>query len=589
MLTHLIIRNFAIIDELEIAFSEGFTVVTGQTGAGKSILVNALNLVLGGRASMDVIRSQAPEAVVEAIFEPEGHHGWAKINAWLEERGIELGDGQLIVRRIVARSGRNKVFINGSAVRVSTLRELTRGMVDISGQHEHYSLMDASRHVLILDGFAGLEERRERVSEAVDRLRALTREVEALQRGERERLTQIDFLRFQLDEIDSAELDPDEEEALQTEMQRLRHAEQLREVAQGARHRLYEGELAVVDVVSGICHDLDRVASMDPRLGTVQESLESARIQLEDVAVELRSYAQEVDDDPRRLMQVETRLEKIERLKRKHGVDVAAILKRADEMRSELERLERTEERIDEALVQMQALQKVVLAQARTLSERRKEAARRLTQLVESELAVLGMKGCRFEVIIEHGEQDGQVVTDTALAGLGALGPYGIDQVEFAIAPNRGEEPKPMARIASGGELSRIMLAIKSGLLMTDTVATYVFDEIDTGIGGSVAEVVGRKIKEVSRNRQVICITHLPQIASFGHWHMVVEKCHHVDRTVSSIRQLSDNERVGEVARMLGGVTITQKTLDHAEEMIVAAASFGGEVLEGSSASPSTS
>lgn len=573
MLTHLIIRNFAIIDELEIAFREGLTVVTGETGAGKSILVNALNLVLGGRASVDVIRSHANEAVVEAIFEPnEGT--WARISPLMEARGIDTQEQLLIVRRIVNRTGRNKVFVNGCAVSVSSLRGLARGLVDISGQHEHYSLLDESTHVLTLDAFAGLDERRESVEEAVERLRALEREVRQLQSNEQARLTQIDFLRFQLDEIDAAELDPDEEEALQTEMHRLRNAEQLRDMALGARYQLYDGEHAVVDTVSQICHDLERAASMDVSLGEVHESLESARIQLSEAASELRSYAQDIESDPRQLAQVEARVEKIERLKRKHGGDLGAVILRADSMRAELERLERAEERIDEAVAQRKALEKVVLAQARTLSERRKEAARRLTELVESELAVLGMAGCRFEVVITHSLGDGEVTADATEAGLAALGPYGMDLVAFAIAPNRGEEPKPMARIASGGELSRIMLAIKSGLLMTDTVESYVFDEIDSGIGGSVAEVVGRKIKEVARNRQVICITHLAQIASFGDWHMVVEKVHHTERTVSSIRQLAYAERVGEVARMLGGVTITPKTMAHAEEMISAAADY---------------
>ncbi len=575
MLTHLIIKNFAIIDALEIAFSEGFTAVTGETGAGKSILVNALNLVLGGRATTDLIRSRAEEAVVEAIFEPSPVW-WQKMKPALSRQGIEIEE-QLIVRRILARSGRNKVFINGCATRVSALRELMRGLVDISGQHEHYSLMDAASHVRILDGFASLDERREAVAEAVGRLRALGREADQLQRGERQRLTQIDFLRFQLEEIDAAELDPDEEDGLMTEMRQLRHAEQLREVAAGATHRLYEGEHSAADVVSEICHELARATGVDARLSPILELLETARIQLVEVSGELRDYAEMVDADPRRLAQIEVRIDRIERLKRKHGSGVKVILARAAEMREELEHLERAEARIDEAQLQEKTLRKVVLAQARTLSHLRKEAGRRLTQLVEGELGMLGMAGCRFEVLIQHMGEGGELLEDASQAGVSALGPEGIDQVEFAIAPNQGEELRGMARIASGGELSRIMLAIKSGLLMTDPVESYVFDEIDSGIGGRVAEVVGRKLKEVARNRQVISITHLPQIASFADWHMVVEKRQGHDRTVSTIRQLSEPERVREVARMLGGVTITQKTLDHAEEMITKAASFDPE------------
>lgn len=571
MLTHLVIRNFAIIDALELPLCEGFTALTGETGAGKSIIINALNLLLGGRASADLVRGGAEEAVVEGIFEPDAE-ALGRLNPALALRGIETGE-QLIVRRIVSREGRNKVFVNGCAVRLTTLRELTRGLVDISGQHEHYSLLEASRHVLTLDTFAGLSEDRAVMAEAVGRLRALSREVAELQRGERARLAQIDFLRFQVDEIEGAGLDPGEEEGLMQECQRLRHAAQLAQVAFGAFNLLYEGEPSAVDMVSQTCGRLERAAQVDARLEGLVELLESARIQLGEAASSLRIYAESLEDDPRRLAEVTERLGLIERLKRKHGDSTAQVLAVAAQMRADLAELEGAEVRVGAAQRERDALARVVLAQARTLSERRRKAAARLEALVEAELELLELGGCRFQIQIVHRHADGDTTEDAGQATAASLTAHGIDEVEFLIAPNRGEPPRSMAKIASGGELSRIMLALKGVLLRGDPVETYVFDEVDTGIGGRTAEVVGRKIKEVSRSRQVICITHLPQIASFADWHMVVQKRHQGDKTVSSVELLSETERIAEVARMLGGVTITPKTLAHAEEMIAKAAS----------------
>ncbi len=569
MLSHLVIRNFAIIDALELSLGEGFSVLTGETGAGKSIIINALHLLLGGRASAELVRAGEDEAVVEGIFEPVGEVR-ERLNHALALRGMETGD-QLIVRRIVHREGRNKVFLNGCATRVSVLRELARGLVDISGQHEHYSLLDITRHVTYLDAFAGLTEDAGRVAEVVEQLQGLNREVRSLQQGERARLAQIDFLRFQLQEIDEAELEPGEEETLFREAQRLRNAEQLAEVAFGACDLLYEGESAVVDVVSEMCGRLARAARTDDQLAQAVEMLESARIQLSEAAVELRTYTEDLESDPRRLEQVSQRLTRLDRLKRKHGESVEVVLEVGEQMRAELEELEGAEMRVESAQERSEALTRVALAQARTLSERRKKASKRLQTLVEAELSQLGMQGCVFRVQIVHRQLEGGVTEETALATASALTSAGIDEVEFLIAPNRGDIARPMAKIASGGELSRIMLAIKSVLLRGDPVETYVFDEVDTGIGGRTAEVVGRKIRDVSCSRQVICITHLPQIASFADWHMVVEKTHLTDRTVSSVRTLTHHERVAEVARMLGGLTITQKTLDHAEEMIAKA------------------
>lgn len=566
MLTHLVIKDFAVIEHVEIPFRAGFTVVTGQTGAGKSMLVSALNLILGGRASTDVVRAGADAAVVQAIFEPSPS-ATAAVEPLLVERGIDAGN-QLIVRRIVSRAGRNKVFINGCAVPLVVLREVTRGLVDISGQHEHISLADAARHVRLLDAFAGLEEERNRVAEGVGQLRTLDAEVRSLQEGLRERLARIDFLQFQVNEIDDAELAEGEDERLREESLRLANAGRLREVAVGARETLYDGQHAVIDRLAGCLRDLESVVELDPQLDGPRQLLEEASIQLSEAASDLRSYADGLDSDPARLSIVEDRLAAMKRLFRKHGTTVAEVLARREEMVEELDAAHGADARIEEALAEREELLKALLAQARTLSARRKDAATTLEALVSEELEELGMGGTRFAVTISHALEGGATTQDAALVDGTALTSTGIDLVEFQMATSRAEPLRSLGRIASGGELSRLMLAIKSVLLRTDEVDTYVFDEVDTGIGGAIAEVVGRKIKNVAPSRQVLCITHLPQIAACGDWHLLVEKRHADDTTVSKVRSLDHGERVDEVARMLGGVTVTATTLAHAEEMM---------------------
>jgi len=566
MLSHLAITNFALIDALEIEFADGMTVITGETGAGKSILVDALNLVLGGRGSTECIRTDADKATVQAIFELSNAHNEA-LRPMLEERGIDC-DRQLIVRRIVARNGRNKVFINGCATRLNTLRDIARGLVDISGQHEHYSLLDPHGHADVLDAFAGLSSIKERVASAVAQLRALRREVRSLQQGERERLARIDYLQFQLDEIEAARLSRGEEDAIVEELSVLRNAEKLRQGATDAVYRVTESDGAIADLLAEAIGRLARVASLDRRLSPAMELLESARIQLAEASHELRAYTDDIDGDPGRLSELEDRWQLIDRLKRKHGPSVEAILEHAERMSAEFEALRRAESRIDEANAEMKALQKSVMAQARNLSADRKKAALRLTTIIEEELGHLGMGKCRFQVVFTHRDDEGAATDDPDRAGVASLSDNGIDEIEFLISPNPGEGFKPMAKIASGGELSRIMLAIKSALMMVDPVSTYVFDEVDTGIGGRVAEVVGRKIRDVAKSHQVMCITHLPQIAAFANHHMVVEKAEQNGRTVSVLRRLSERERTLEVARMLGGETLTETTIEHASEMI---------------------
>ncbi|MEL6181895.1 MAG: DNA repair protein RecN, partial [Myxococcota bacterium] len=534
--------------------------------AGKSILVGALGLVLGGRASAEMVRYDAREAVVEAIFELTGSTR-AKVEALLEPRGIPSGD-QLIIRRIISRTGRNKVFINGSAARVAFLQELTQGLVDIIGQHASYSLLDPVNHVGILDAFGGLVEEAERVSLGVEQLRDLEREVRRLRSSERERLARMDYLTFQLNEIEEVEIDLETDAHLDQELEVLRNAERLRDLASGACYGLYEGEGSVADVLSAIGDGVQRAAAIDPSLDAMLSQLEAARIQLVETARDLRRYAEHVDADPTRLDRLEERIQVLNRLKRKHGGELSDVMTRAGEMRAELEGLERAELRIDEAEAEAAELLRSVMAQARTLSRRRHKAARRLQEVVEEELKDLSMERCRFMTQIRYRDGAGGWVEDVDLAAPESLTPHGIDHVEYLISPNPGMGWGPLAKIASGGELSRIMLALKGALMTSDPVPTYIFDEVDTGIGGRVADVVGRKIREVSQGRQVLCITHLPQVASYADHHVLVEKHQKANGTTSSLRPLDPEQRTMEIARMLGGSTITRKTLEHAEEMI---------------------
>ncbi|MFP4601093.1 MAG: DNA repair protein RecN, partial [Persicimonas sp.] len=528
MLSHLVIRNFAIIEHLEIPFYDGYTVLTGETGAGKSIIIDALNLLLGGRASTDVIRSDEDEAVVEAIFAPDPEQ-IGPINARLAEEGIEAGD-ELLVRRIVSRSGRNKVFINGGLSTVSSLDEVTSGLVDISGQHEHYSLFDVGRHVSMLDGFCDNAALGEQMRAAYERVAQCRRELARIHKGVQERLNRIDFLRFQLEAIEEAELELDEEDKLNAELQTLKHAEKIVAATQQAGYLCYEGNSAAAEQLAEAMDSLSQAARWDPNLAELADRVEEARIQVEEVARELATYNRDIDDDPARLDDVVERLEVIKRLKRKHGVgDVEGILKKAGWMREELDELENAEERGDALEKELEKAKKDALDIAHKLSKQRRKAAGQLQERIESELDDLNMKHTRFVVSFEPAELPKKSElhdesSDIAQTISEQLGPDGFDQIEFLIAPNAGEEPRPLAKTASGGELSRIMLAFKSVLVERDHVVTYIFDEVDTGIGGKTADVVGEKIKRTAEGHQVLCITHLPQIASRSDHHYLVEK-----------------------------------------------------------------
>ena len=548
MLTDLHIRNFAIIDTLHVAFRPGLTVLTGETGAGKSIIVDAVNLILGGRASADLIRSGSEEATVEALFDLAGLPG---IIASLAEQGVDC-DGELLVKRVVSRSGKNRVFIGGGLSTLAALGELSRRLVNIYGQHESQTLLKPENHLFLLDGFAGLNQQRTSFSTLFDEYRQLLLAKRQLDEGEQEALKRIDLLSFQSEEIGRAALTAGEEEELERERQILANAEKLLVASQGAFEQLYGADASIIGGLQGVASAVGELATIDPFLAPLLSSVTDAVIQLEDAAGALRDYSSRIECDPDRLQAVDDRLDLIHRLKRKYGATVEAVIAVKEEVDRELDGLlnrERTRGDLDAAIAEVEER---LTAAGSTLTTARRAAGGRLKVEMERELAELAMKNAVFDPTCEP---------------LAEPRSHGADRVEFLFSPNPGEEPRPLAKIASGGELSRLMLALKQVHPESD-VPTLVFDEVDTGIGGATSAMVGEKLKQVAREQQVLCITHLPQVAAYADNHYRVEKRVTAGRTTTAITLLSNDERVAEIARMLGGVKITEKTLEHAREMI---------------------
>jgi len=559
MLTTLRISGLAIVDRVEVRFGPGLHVLTGETGAGKSILVNALHLVLGGRMGADVLREGAEEAVVEALFElPAGH----PVLARLEAAGLPA-DGELLVRRTASRSGRGRAFVNGSLCTVGMLADAVRGLVDVSGQHEHVSLLDEASHLALLDAFAGADAGPFRAAHA--RLAALLRERDALDAGEAERGRREELLAFQLRELEAAKLVPGEEAALAAERQVLASAERLRAAARTAEGLAYAEEGSASERIAAAMRAIEGAAAVDARLAEPLALLRGAAAEVDEAGRALAHYAEGITGDPERLAGVEERLELLRALARKHGGSVEAAVARRDAIREELGRAVGAGERRAEVERELAEAGPRVLALARALSAARRDGARRLGTAVEAELRRLAMASCGVE--IELPATEGGVTW----GGI-AMGPDGAEGARILLAPNPGEPARPLARIASGGELSRLLLALKRALARVDPVPVYVFDEVDAGLGGAVAESVGRVLAEVARGRQVLCVTHLPQVAAFADRHYRVEKRVSGGRTTTVVTALEDDgARRAEVARMLAGAEVTPSALDHAGSLLGAA------------------
>ncbi len=560
MLSVLRIHNLAIIDELEVELGSGLNVITGETGAGKSILIGALGLVLGAKGRSELVRTGAARAEVEALFEL-GDDQEARDR--VASCGIEV-EGELIIRRVLNASGRTRAYVNGTLTTARQLAELARGLVDISSQHEHHTLVDPATHMSFLDSFGQLGEARGRVRDAH---RALKEADEALrdartaadQRGERE-----DFLRFQLNEIDELDPTPGEDVELERERSRLMHAERLVGASDGAERALYSNDDAICTRLDRVARSVREGATLDPTLTPHAEAIEAALAQLDDTARELGRYAGNVRVDPARLAEVDERHHRLRGLLKRFGGSVDGVLARREELRSQIEAMAHVEETIETLLKEREAALGRAADEARALSKARRAIARELGEAIGGELETLGMGGAKIEVLVQPlAERRGELVVDGA-----RLSETGIDRVEFLIAPNRGESPRALRKIASGGELSRALLAVKRVLAGVGRAGLYVFDEVDSGVGGGVAEVIGRKLSEVAVHHQVICVTHLAQIAVYGDRHYRVSKRVAKGRTQSTIERLDDAERLAEVARMVGGIEVTKTTTKAAKEML---------------------
>jgi len=571
MLTTLRISGLAVVDQVELRLGPGLNVLTGETGAGKSLLVNALHLVLGGRAGADVLRDGAEEAVVEALFElPGAHPAFYRLEAGGVPRPEAGPDGtaELLVRRVVSRVGRSRVFANGALCTLGMLEAALRGVVDVTGQHEHVSLLDAATHLDLLDAFGGLAAAgglRERYREAFGGLAALVREDRALAEEEEERARRTDYLSFQLRELEEVDPVPGEDGALEAERRVLAGAARLGEAARAAEEMAYGEEGSAAQRIGQALRALSEAALLDPRLAGPLEMLRSAAAEVEEAGRELGRYASGLGGDPDRLQALDDRLAAVRALARKHGGSLDAALARREEMRAELARLTGSGARRSQLGKEIEERGAEAARLAAELSRERQRSARAFSKAVTRELDALAMARCRLEVALAP--------PDGALEVSGRkLGPGGAEGAEILIAPNPGEAARPLARSASGGELSRVLLAVKRALSRADPVSTYVFDEVDSGIGGAVAEAVGRALADVARERQVLCVTHLPQVAAFGDRHCRVEKRVSGGRTAVEVVQLDDEEdRRAEVARMLAGQTVTASALEHASALIAAA------------------
>lgn len=567
MLKELRIRNLAIFESVTIPFASGLNVLTGETGAGKSIMIDALTLLLGERAQpAETIRTGAESATIEAVFALPKK---SPIPAILEGHGFASEDGQLIVRRELVRSGRGRVFLNDSSATLAVAEKLGEALVEIHGQHESQALLRPSRHLDLLDAFGGLAILRDKLHQRYEEWRALAAELAEIEGSARDKASRLDLYRTQIAEIEAARLRPGEEEDLREERKRLQNAERLADGTGTAYRHLYDDPAAAATRLGQAISTLRDLAKVDGTLEVTVEALDVVLVQLDEAVRGLRTYRDAVVFDPPRLDEIERRLDEIGRLKRKHGDTVEAVLAAHDRTVTDLEKLTHGDEQGRQIAERVEKLRAELATRAADLSTRREQAAGRLEGLVEAELNELGIDKPVFKVRFSR-ERAGEGEIPVGPEGW-RLAPRGVDQAEFLFSPNPGEEPRPLARIASGGELSRTMLALKVILAATDAVPILVFDEVDAGIGGKTADTVGRKLRQVARSRQVLCITHLPQIACYADHHLRTEKQVEGERTVTSVAALGKEDRVREIARMLGGESITDTSLQHAQELLTQA------------------
>ena len=562
MIKEIRIRNFAIIENLAVNFEQGLNVLTGETGAGKSIILGALNLLLGGRADTDSIRSGETTAFVEGAFEVTDP---ATLDL-IRECGIEMEDGELLVKRQVSNAGKNRCLLNDSPVTVSTLAKIGDRLVDLHGQHDHQALLHPETHIDLLDLYGKSQELRNEFALNFSDYQTQAKKLQSMKMDEQERLQKEEFLSFQLAEIDAAGLSEEEEEEIKAESHKLKHAEKIRAGLQQSQSLLTDDQGSILENLGQVLKELEAVLEIDPGLAETVERSRSAYYELEEVVESLRGYNRSLEFNPNRLEEIEDRLAEINGLKRKFGNDITEILKRRDQIAEELQQLASNDENMKALEEELRQKEKVLSKLAIRLAEKRESAAKNFTASVEKELKELSMGNVQFGVRFDYpSDPDGFILFRKEKMKASATG---LGTLEFMFSPNPGEELRPLVKIASGGEVSRVMLALKSILNDQDTIPVMIFDEVDTGIGGGVAEKVGLKLQKVASTKQVLCITHLPQIAGLASSHFRIEKQIKSKRTHSTIHQLEHEERVEELARMSSGETITDASLEHAREML---------------------
>ncbi len=564
MLSELSIKNFAIIDELHVSFNEGLNIISGETGAGKSIIIGAVNLLLGDRAASEMIRTQADAATVEALFD-------IAHNEFLREKVRQMGfdvENEIIIRRVISRTGKNKALINGQMATLSNLAAVGEFLINICGQHEHQVILNNETHIDILDEFGGCESLRNKYAEAYNeyqRIKAQREKLEALRRSGEEK---AELLKFHLKEIEDVACGIDEDKALAEEKKVLVNVRKLADAAREAYDLLYGEAGCVIEKLKDVQDRIKEIKKIDTRYELSEADVENSFFTLQETALSLRNYGKNLFFDPERLAAIDDRLEMINRLKRKHGGSLEGVFQKKQEMERELLLVSNVEDELHKLEQGESAVAVRMRQRAQELSQLRAQAAGKLKEAVDREIHALNMPHASLEISFQR---------SAAGADPATYGPRGGDELEFYLTANVGEEPKALNKIASGGELSRIVLALKNVLSHAGAVGTIVFDEVDSGVGGATAEIVGRKLKEVSASHQVICITHLPQIACYGDSHLQVAKKIAAGRTTTIVNKLNAEQKIEEISRMLGGVDLTEMTREHAREMLKNAL-YSGEV-----------
>lgn len=549
MLVELRLQNFAIIDDISINFGDGLNIITGETGTGKSLIVDAINVILGDRFTAGHAKLPGKEAVVEALFEipPDG-----RVAENLEKSGIAGPGDELVVKRVLTEKGKNRIYVNGSMVTLGVLSEATEGLVNMFGQHEHQNLLKKNNYISYLDDFSQLSHELSEYRAAYAELAELGGKIGSLEKKRLEGAEKRDYLRFQIEEIENVSPADGEDLRLEEERTRLENSEKFSSSLRSAAELLYEGEGSAVDSLKRAASRLEEVSGLDSSLGKLRDRMGSLLIEAEDVFYGLSEFAGRVEHNPARLEEVISRLEEIKKLKRKHGDSIGEILEKQRRMESELGEIDNSDELLAELEKKRDSLRGEILRAARSVSSARKAGAGRLEELFSREAESVGLKNSRFEM--EFGEKE--------------LSSDGLDRVDFLFSANPGQKPRPVTKVASGGELSRIMLALRSFVSAGDPGSILIFDEADAGIGGVVAETIGKKIKGLSAENQVVCITHLPQVAKFADTHLLVAKSFGEGETEVSVDVLSGRRRVEEISRMLAGQSVSEKTFEVAEELI---------------------